>query len=56
MSIPGVVGTGIAANPAGEPVIEVYVEHQGAELSQVLPKELEGIPIRIVETGRFEAR
>ena len=54
MSIPGVVGTGIAATPDGRPVIEVYVERQSTQLSQALPTQIEGIPLRIVETGRFE--
>ena len=56
MKTSGVVGTGLSEDPAGEPVIEIYVERLSPELSRTLPSELEGIAVRVVETGRFEAR
>jgi len=56
MAIPGVVGTGIAQDAKGQPIIEVYVERLTKELSRKVPEELEGVRVRIVETGEFKAR
>ncbi len=56
MAIPGVVGTGISRDAKGQPVIEVYVERLNESLRQKVPKELDGVSVRIVETGEFEAR
>ncbi len=56
MAIPGVVGTGVSRDESGTPVIEVYVDHLTEELGQLVPKELEGVTVRTVETGKFSAR
>jgi hypothetical protein len=54
MSIPGVVGIGIgAAN--GKPVIKVLVINKMMELEQQIPKEVEGYPVVIEETGEIRA-
>lgn len=55
LSIPGVVGTGISRDAEGHWVIEVYVSATKDSLPEELPEELEGIPVRVVETGPFEA-
>ena len=56
MSIPGVVGTGAGQDASGQPVIEVYVERDTPETRQAIPNTIEGVELRIIETGRFEAR
>jgi hypothetical protein len=56
MSIPGVVGTGLSRDPDGAPVIEVYVERLSPKVEQSVPAELEGVRVRIVVTGAFQAR
>ncbi len=54
---PGVVGTGIGADKAGNPVIEVYLGVGGSVGfgGPQLPDELEGVPVRPVVTGPFIA-
>ena len=56
MAIPGVVGTGVSKGPTEEFVIEVYVDRLTDELSKTVPKQLENVTVRIVETGPFTAR
>ena len=54
--IPGVVGTGVSLDDDGNPVIEVYVERAArATLARPIPKELEGVPVRVIETGPVRA-
>ncbi len=54
---PGVVGTGIGADKAGNPVIEVYLAVGGSVGfgGPQLPDELEGVSVRPVVTGPFIA-
>ncbi|UCC30311.1 MAG: hypothetical protein JSU86_19190 [Phycisphaerales bacterium] len=56
MRIPGVVGTGAGQDASGQPVIKVYVERDSPALRRKIPDTVEGVSVRIVETGRFEAR
>lgn len=53
--IPGVVGTGISVDDAGNPVIEIYIEQATRAAGRPIPQALEGVPVRVVETGRFIA-
>lgn len=53
--IPGVVGTGISMDDVGNPVIEIYVDGAKRAVGPPIPQALEGIPVRVVETGRFIA-
>jgi hypothetical protein len=55
MSVSGVVGTA-QGDCAGRPCILVLVERMTPSLRQQVPKELEGVPVEIRETGRIEAR
>ncbi len=50
---PGVVGTGIGAE--GAAVIEIYVEVAIPALLRRLPRSLDGVPVRVVETGTVYA-
>ena len=54
MSIPGVVGIGIGCHP-DSPCIEVLLERYDIATEAMIPKELEGIPIKLTVTGRIEA-
>ncbi len=54
--IPGVIGTGIgAANQPGKVAIQVYVEHETSQIDSAVPPTLEGIPVKVIETGQFTA-
>lgn len=48
----GVVGTGASADAAGRPVIVIYTERPGVPN---LPAEIEGVPTRIVVSGKVVA-
>ena len=54
MSVPGVVGTaqGLCND---KPCIKVYVIEKTPELNQKIPKNLEGYPVSIEETGEIRA-
>ncbi len=53
---PGVVGTGVSLDDDGNPVIEVYVERAArATPARPIPKELDGVPVRVIETGPVRA-
>jgi len=54
--IPGVIGTGIgAADQPGKVVIQVYVDHETSQIDSAVPPTLEGIPVKVIETGQFTA-
>jgi hypothetical protein len=57
LNIEGVVGIGIGLSETvpGEVVIEVYIEKPLYEMTQTIPDKLEGIPVKIVETGEIVA-
>ena len=61
MARPGVIGVGVGLRPQdGEVAIVVLVEkkHPPSELApdQLLPREIDGIPVDVLETGSIEAR
>jgi hypothetical protein len=52
MRIPGVVGTSVGVNPAGQAVVQIYL----ADASVTgLPDALDGVPVRRQVTGRLMA-
>lgn len=57
LNIEGVVGIGIGLSETvpGEVVIEVYTEKPIDEMRQIIPDTLEGINVKIVETGEIVA-
>jgi hypothetical protein len=56
MSIPGAVGTGIgASDKAGQPAIEVYLKKMTPEAKAAAPKEVDGLPVKLIENGGFVA-
>ncbi len=53
--VPGVVGTGIGADDNGHAEIQVYFEKLTPQAQAALPTEVEGTPVKAVETGAFVA-
>jgi hypothetical protein len=59
MSIPGVIGVGMGLTEQGDrPAIHVYVQTQatGGTVSAAIPKQINNVPIRIIETDEIRAR
>jgi hypothetical protein len=54
MSIPGVVGTAEGLKD-GRPCVKVLVVQKTPEIEKKIPRELEGYPVEIVETGEIRA-
>lgn len=57
LSIPGVIGLGVGISDrvAGQPVIEIYVKQVTDALRASLPTALDGVQVKIVETGEIVA-
>jgi hypothetical protein len=56
MSIPGAVGTGIGVGyQPGQPAIIVYVKKMTPQTQAAAPKDVEGVPVKIIENGGFVA-
>lgn len=53
MGIDGVVGTGVALDAEGRPIIRIFTQVPGVE---GIPERLEGIPVNVEVTGMFVAR
>ena len=53
--IPGVVGHGIGLSKNGRPVIQVYLEDDLPQARARIPATLDGVPVRVLVTGSFEA-
>jgi hypothetical protein len=52
----GVVGMGLGRSESHRVVIEIYLERLTAQLQHAMPSDLEGIPVKLVVTGPYEAR
>ena len=52
---PGILGAGVGASPAGQPVIKVYVEKATPAVRNSIPSSLEGVPLQVDETGPIVA-
>jgi hypothetical protein len=55
MAMPGVVGTAESALPNGKPSILVLVVKRTPELERSIPRELDGYPVVIEESGEIHA-
>jgi len=56
MKIPGAVGTGIGVgDKPGQPAIEVYINKMTPEAKAAAPKDVEGVPVKLIENGGFVA-
>src|SRR5262245_32950279 len=56
MALPGVVGVFVGALDNGTPCIKVMVVKTSPELEKKIPKDLEGHPVLILETGEIKPR
>jgi hypothetical protein len=54
--IPGVQGSGIGTDAAGNAVIRVYVESPAQSADRPIPAHIEGVPVKIIVTGEIVAR
>ena len=54
MSLPGVVGVYVGSREDSTPCIGVMVVKKTPELEAKIPKELEGDPVKIDETGEIK--
>ncbi len=56
MRIPGAVGTGIgASDEPGEAAIEVYLEKLTPKAQAGAPKNIDGVPVKLIESGTLFA-
>jgi hypothetical protein len=55
-ALPDVVGHGVGADENGNAVIEIYVSGKARRaVGPSFPTEIEGIPVRVIETGAIRA-
>ena len=52
-SLPGVSGVGVSKGKDGGLVIAVHVDRDDPKVTESLPKELEGYPVEVVQSGPF---
>ena len=50
------VGVGMSETVAGEAVVEVYVEKSTPAVRSAIPAQVDGVPVKVVETGEIKAR
>ena len=57
MAVPGVIGVGVGASEktSREAAIEIYVKEAGESMLRALPKSLDGVEVKIIETGEIHA-
>jgi len=55
LEIPGVAGHGIGLSKKGRPVIQIYLEDDLPQVRAQIPATLDGVPVRVLVTGPFEA-
>jgi len=53
MAIEGVVGTYVGVTDGGAPCIRVMVVRKTAALAARIPKQLEGYPVELIESGEI---
>ncbi len=49
------MGVGISETEPRQPVIEVYLKKPAREVRSLIPEAIEGIPVKLIETGVFVA-
>ena len=56
MNIAGAIGTGIAASDQpGHAAIAVYLDKLTPQAQATAPKEIQGVPVKLIESGEFDA-
>lgn len=59
LRIPGVVGVGLGRSDDGRPAVHVYFNPSAAsrrEVGAMIPQAIGKVPVKVIETGAFEAR
>jgi hypothetical protein len=54
-ALPDVVGHGVGADENGDAVIEIYVKTKGRQGAGRHPSDIEGVPVKVIETGPIRA-
>jgi hypothetical protein len=52
-SLLGVSGVGVAKGKNGSLVIAIHVDRDDPKVTENLPKEIEGYPVEVVQSGPF---
>jgi hypothetical protein len=57
LAVPGVIGVGVGVSEKTnrQAAIEIYVKEAGESLHRALPKSLDGVEVKIIETGEIRA-
>jgi len=57
LAVPGVIGVGVGVSEktSREAAIEIYVKEAGESMHGALPKSLDGVEVKIIETGEIHA-
>jgi len=57
LAVPGVIGVGVGVSEktSREAAIEIYVKEAGESMHRALPKSLDGVEVKIIETGEIHA-
>jgi hypothetical protein len=53
LSIPGVVGVGVAEGEVGQYVLTIHTETDDQEVLDHIPESIEGCPVKVVQSGRY---
>ncbi len=53
---PGVSGVGVEKDESGGFVIALHLDTTDPLVHEQLPKEIEGVPVRLIRSGPFTAR
>lgn len=55
LSQPGITGVGIEKGDDGEFVLAIHVDGSNPDIASQLPKQLDGLPVKIVKSGPYRA-
>jgi hypothetical protein len=55
MNQPGVCGVGVEKDDSGQFVIALHLDSEDPAIQEKLPKEIEGVSVKLVHSGPFRA-
>lgn len=50
---PGVCGVGVEKDENGQFVLAIHLESDAPEITETLPHEIEGLPVKLIRSGPF---
>lgn len=53
---PGVNGVGVEKDESGQFYLALHVEADNPQAQQGLPQEIDGVPVKVVQSGPFRAQ